>query len=449
MLVFMSHASEQKATVEAVGKRLPRYFNVWIDASGLLAGESLAKTLEQKVNKDSDYFVLFVDEHSVKSRWVRQEIDWALDVEKRTGRTFILPIVVNRDAWKDIEPKELRDKLFIPCDRTDERGIDALAQEIAYYIHSWMARDIDRIQGMAQSNARKNDLEDPRESMKLLAVDILKIVYKHTPDNPITLREIYEQIKENDHARGMSFDEFRQWFDRIHGEDRMFQGTFYDGEELHTSIIVNSVRGQVYSEEKKLIARAALKLIRNDSIVALDGGSTTEAIAALISRSVRPGMIPSLSVVTNSVSAARVLRQSDSPTLKVYIAGGLVRATSLAVVGARDRSADSLTEMMDIVGQVDLAFVGTSGLTAEGLWTRTAEESRTKQSLLAPGARHVIVTDSSKFDLRLNHLFSNLENLHVITAMLDRSEELISKHERYRNILDAHNSVLSVVEPNR
>jgi DeoR family fructose operon transcriptional repressor len=179
----------------------------------------------------------------------------------------------------------------------------------------------------------------------------------------------------------------------------------------------------------------------NPLVISLDGGSTTGAIAAMIAKSVKTGMLSSLSVVTNSLPAALELTQQNTSSLQVFLAGGLVRPSSLAVVSPRNSAVDNLKEVMETVGQVDIAFVGTSGLSEEGLSTQTGEESRTKRTLLAPGAKHVIVTDPSKFGRRRDHIFASLENLHVITAREEGHGDVLLK---YKEILEKHNSVLSI-----
>lgn len=61
---------------------------------------------------DTDLVVFFVSEKALESIWVKEELDWALEREKKLGYTFIFPIVLDLEAWKKL-PKEFQDRRFL------------------------------------------------------------------------------------------------------------------------------------------------------------------------------------------------------------------------------------------------------------------------------------------------------------------------------------------------
>jgi DeoR/GlpR family transcriptional regulator of sugar metabolism len=136
----------------------------------------------------------------------------------------------------------------------------------------------------------------------------------------------------------------------------------------------------VASAEKKRIAEAALRLIRANDSIYLDGGSTVLALAALLRERT------DISVTTNSLRVAVELAGGGPPLIVV---GGELRRLSQTFVGPLTRfTLDPL--------HVDKAFIGTIGLTPDaGLTTTDPREAYTK-SLIMEHAREVILLADSR-----------------------------------------------------
>lgn len=95
-----------------------------------------------------------------------------------------------------------------------------------------------------------------------------------------------------------------------------------------------------------------------------------------------------LTVVTNSIPGAALL--AAMPKVEFYLLGGRVRARTAAAVGGWASSA-----LRDLV--IDVAFMGTNGLTVEyGLTTPNPEEAKTKAAMIAAARRVILLTDHSK-----------------------------------------------------
>ena len=174
--------------------------------------------------------------------------------------------------------------------------------------------------------------------------------------------------------------------------------------------------------EKEAIARAAAKLVEPGSAVAISAGTTTWALARHLSN------VPGLTVVTNSVPVADVLRQSDRPDRTVILTGG-VRTPSDALVGAVAISAlHSL--------HVDIVFLGVHGMDEHaGFTTPNLQEAETNRAMVDSARRLVVVADSTKWGTVGLSRFARLEDAstvvsdvglprHARTALTDNVGEL-------------------------
>jgi DeoR family fructose operon transcriptional repressor len=141
-------------------------------------------------------------------------------------------------------------------------------------------------------------------------------------------------------------------------------------------------REQELSAEKDRIAKAALDELPDGGSVLIDAGSTTVRLAE---------MLPpdrEMVVVTHALPVATAL--AALPLVTLHLVGGTVRRRTLAAVGTWAEEA-----LADV--RVDVAFLGTNGLTVEaGLSTPDLAEAAIKRTLVAAAARTVVLTDHSK-----------------------------------------------------
>lgn len=132
-------------------------------------------------------------------------------------------------------------------------------------------------------------------------------------------------------------------------------------------------------DEKHAIAEAAARLVEPGSAVGLGAGTTTWVLAQHLLA------VDDLTVVTNSIKIADVLRQRHTAVL----VGG-VRTPSDALVGpVADLALRSL--------HFDIAFLGCHGLAAVGLTTPNLAEADTNRAFVRAARRLVVVADSSKW----------------------------------------------------
>lgn len=141
-------------------------------------------------------------------------------------------------------------------------------------------------------------------------------------------------------------------------------------------------RAERLVEEKERIAKAALAELPAEGTVLIDAGTTTVRLAEQLPRD------RELTVVTNSLAVAGVV--AALPNLSLYLLGGRVRGRTLAAVGAW--ATDALKGIF-----VDVAFVGTNGLSVErGLTTPDQSEAAVKRAMIDSARRTVVLADHTK-----------------------------------------------------
>ncbi|PTL59666.1 DeoR/GlpR family DNA-binding transcription regulator [Paraconexibacter algicola] len=141
-------------------------------------------------------------------------------------------------------------------------------------------------------------------------------------------------------------------------------------------------RDRAMSDEKERIARAALAEVPAEGAILLDAGTTTARLAEILPAEA------TLTVVTNSLPIALTL--SSRPNLTVLTVGGRIRGRTAAMVDAW-----ALRVLEDTL--VDVAFVGTNGLSVErGLTTPDTAEAAVKRAMLRAARHTVVLADHTK-----------------------------------------------------
>ena len=143
-----------------------------------------------------------------------------------------------------------------------------------------------------------------------------------------------------------------------------------------------AVREAAHRAEKERIAKTALAELPAEGAILLDAGSTTVRLAELMP------IDRELTVVTNALPVAAIL--AARANIRLLVVGGRVRGRTLAAVDTW-----ALQSLADVF--VDVAFLGTNGLSAErGLTTPDQAEAAVKAAMVAAARRTVVLADHSK-----------------------------------------------------
>jgi hypothetical protein len=106
---------------------LPSFLNTWIDEDSLSWGESFPAELKSTIQSGIDFLIIFLDKDALNSKWVMQELEWAVQREREIKRTFILPIFLEVVASEDI-PVEISERLFLRLSDFSHSSVEDLAK---------------------------------------------------------------------------------------------------------------------------------------------------------------------------------------------------------------------------------------------------------------------------------------------------------------------------------
>lgn len=151
---------------------------------------------------------------------------------------------------------------------------------------------------------------------------------------------------------------------------------------------------------KQAIGQAAAAMVRPGESVGLDLGTTALEMARALSAS------NGISVFTNSLRAALALADSNVTT---YIPGGQLRKPEMSVCGSI-----TLAQLENY--RLDRVFLGVSGITADGVFDYSVEETEIKRLFIRQGTEIVVLADSSKFDHWSLVKVAELNRIHVLVT---------------------------------
>lgn len=183
----------------------------------------------------------------------------------------------------------------------------------------------------------------------------------------------------------------------------------------------------VESEYKAIIAREAIKHIKEGSIIILDSGSTSLALAIEISQQ---KTLESLVVVTNDLKVAMSL--ADVDFVKLILLGGQQRNGLYSLIGP-------LTNLALESVNADMFFLCVDALDFDrGISNANFEEVTIKRQMIKSAKKTVLIADYSKFHKwRLAKIcdFSDIDV--IITDHRIHPEDIEKLHEVVEQLIIA------------
>lgn len=89
---FISYSHEDMKTVKQFALQLSlRGFDLWMDEKNIAFGENYTTAILNGIH-ESDVYLVFLSENSIKSRWVNAEIDFALREKIERKKLVIVPV---------------------------------------------------------------------------------------------------------------------------------------------------------------------------------------------------------------------------------------------------------------------------------------------------------------------------------------------------------------------
>ncbi|MGA2239366.1 MAG: toll/interleukin-1 receptor domain-containing protein [Candidatus Bathyarchaeia archaeon] len=119
--MFLAHSSKDKVFTRRLAADLrARGIRVWLDEAEMLPGDSLIRKLEEGI-KQMDYLAVILSPNSVRSGWVKREVEIALTEEIKGKRVKVIPILYRRCRL----PGFVSSKVYADC-TTNKAYTDAL-----------------------------------------------------------------------------------------------------------------------------------------------------------------------------------------------------------------------------------------------------------------------------------------------------------------------------------
>ncbi|MDO4619173.1 MAG: DeoR/GlpR family DNA-binding transcription regulator [Lachnospiraceae bacterium] len=179
---------------------------------------------------------------------------------------------------------------------------------------------------------------------------------------------------------------------RIHGGAKAVNQVFGTDDLFGRRIARNTVL-------KQKIAEKAASLIKPNSTIYLDSGSTTTMLAKIIPD--QPQMI-----YTTGLSCAQELARHEQTG--IYIPGGEMNRYSMSVCGI-----EAIEELQRV--NFDIAFIGVTCYDKEtGFTCNASDEARLKRAAMKNTGLKVVLLDSSKVDLRGTFSICDLKDIDII-----------------------------------
>ena len=185
---------------------------------------------------------------------------------------------------------------------------------------------------------------------------------------------------------------------KVHGG-----ATSLNSKIINTTEFEVEVRQGINKEEKIAIAKYAASLIKNDDLIYIDSGTTTELMIDFIEAK-------GATFVTNGIGHAKKLIHKN---LTTYILGGELKLTTEAIIGIE--AINSLRKYNFTKG-----FFGANGIDIErGFTTPDIREAMVKEEALKKSKLSFVLADNSKFNEVSSITFGEISNTSIITTKLE------------------------------
>lgn len=173
-------------------------------------------------------------------------------------------------------------------------------------------------------------------------------------------------------------------------------------------------RRRRHGEAKARIGQAAAALVRPGATIGIDVGTTTLEMARQLA------VRADIKIFTNNVRAATLLAEGPAA---VYLPGGQLRSKELSVYGSI--AIEQLRHYW-----FDQAFLGISGITDQGLFDYSLEDTEIKRVYIERAAQIVALCDSSKFGRLSMVRVGALEELDILITDAEPPTSLREALER-------------------
>ena len=232
------------------------------------------------------------------------------------------------------------------------------------------------------------------DSMEIRRKQIVDLVNQKEYVRFLQIKEAFPNVSEMTLRTDLKVLDEEKKIVRIHGGAKSVQLVIGTDDFLNRRAVRNL-------QEKEEIARKAVKLIRPDTAVFLDSGSTTTSLAHLFPNQ-------SNLIYTTGLSCATELADLSKPT--VQIPGGRLNRYSISIYG---------TSVVQELSQVYFhqTFLGvTNYMPQTGFTCGNNEEAILKRTAIKQAEQVIVLMDSQKFGIKGTYSICGLEDIDILVS---------------------------------
>ena len=210
----------------------------------------------------------------------------------------------------------------------------------------------------------------------------------------------------------VSYDSVRR--DVIELEDKGLLKKVHGGVVSNSYLnILSSQQSEVIkSKDLEIIIKKAIKLLKNNQTIMLDGGTTNFFFAEQIPKNLH------LTVITNSLPLAMALNEHEN--IEVIMLGGSYHKRYQITLGQ-----EAIRQLKRF--NVDIYFMGLNGLDAQkGITIRNYEESLLKANMIQTATKVVCGVITEKIGVVEAYQICEYPQIHAIITNLSPKDKLLS-----------------------
>lgn len=178
--------------------------------------------------------------------------------------------------------------------------------------------------------------------------------------------------------------------------------------------VSSGIKSSKMTSEKERIAKEAIKLVPEGSVVFLDSGTTVQKLAVELLLHYK-----NLTVITNSILVLTTLCMSSD--IKVLALPGIVRPQGMCMYDA------STIRYLDGI-HIDIAFLGAEAIDISvGAMVPDIDDKECKSLLMKNSKKTVLLADSTKMKKRSMFTFATFDE--IDTLIIDTKYKSFSKEE--------------------
>ena len=170
-------------------------------------------------------------------------------------------------------------------------------------------------------------------------------------------------------------------------------------------------------KEKRAIAREILRWIPDDSVIALDSGTSTFETAKLLREK------KNLTILTNDLRIAAELSSNTNHT--IYFIGGMVKKDDMITTGFL------ATDFLEYFSHIDLTILSADGFDVNvGMSDHNVEMGTLKSAMIKKSDRVLVGIDHSKFSINAFYRVCGINSLSIVVTDDNAPQESIDILEK-------------------